>query len=129
MVKTMVSGVKTTVVRQLRPEQAVRRVGLLLLVVLSISAMKSWAQDVGLAQRQAGVAERYQRLEELLLRLADVEAAENPERSALLRRAARQSRDQFVLNKIQSASEALRSQQFQMRSKTKALRRKDWQRC
>ena len=71
------------------------------------------AQDSNLAQRQASVAERYQHLEDLLLRLADVEATENPERSALLRRAARQSRDQFVLNKIQSASESLRSQQFQ----------------
>tara|TARA_R110002049_G_scaffold72490_1_gene186980 strand:- start:75333 stop:77264 length:1932 start_codon:yes stop_codon:yes gene_type:complete len=70
-------------------------------------------QSTGLAERQTGVAQRYQRLEELLLRLADVEATENPERAALLRRAARQSRDQFVLNKIQSASDALRTQQFQ----------------
>jgi hypothetical protein len=69
--------------------------------------------DASLGNRQAGVAERYQRLEELLLRLADVEAAENPERAALLRRAARQSRDKFVLEKLQSASSSLQTQQFQ----------------
>ncbi|MDA8744049.1 hypothetical protein N9N28_05400 [Rubripirellula amarantea] len=69
--------------------------------------------EAALAQRQLGVANRYQRLEELLLRLADVEAAENPERAALLRRAARQSRDKFVLEKLQTASESLRNQEFQ----------------
>jgi len=79
--------------------------------VLACSSAR--AQESNLADRQASVADRYQRLEELLLRLADVEAAENPERAALLRRAARQSRDQFVLTKIKSASEALRAQQFQ----------------
>ena len=69
--------------------------------------------DPRLSQRQSGLAQRYQKLEELLLRLADVEAAENPERSALLRRAARQSRDKFVLERLRTASEALRTQEFQ----------------
>ena len=73
----------------------------------------TFAQESDLAKRQSGVAKRYQHLEELLIRLADVEATENPERAALLRRAARQSRDQFVLDKIQSASESLASRQFQ----------------
>ncbi|KAA1261966.1 hypothetical protein LF1_45270 [Rubripirellula obstinata] len=66
-----------------------------------------------LSKQQGGVAERYQRLEELLLRLADVEAAENPERSALLRRAARQSRDKFVLERLRTASQSLKNQEFQ----------------
>ncbi len=69
--------------------------------------------DVTLSMRQSGVAQRYQKLEELLLRLADVEADENPERSALLRRAARQSRDQFVLEKLRTASQSLETQEFQ----------------
>src|SRR6056297_3230206 len=66
-----------------------------------------------LAQRQTGVTQRYQRLEELLLRLADSEAAENPERAALLRRAARQSRDKFVLDRLRGAQDSLRNQEFQ----------------
>jgi hypothetical protein len=69
--------------------------------------------DLGLSNRQSGIALRYQRLEELLLRRADIEAAENPERSALLRRAARQSRNKFVLEKLRTASESLRTQEFQ----------------
>ena len=70
-------------------------------------------EDIALAARQAGIVSRYQKLEALLLRLADMEAAENPERSALLRRAARQSRETFVLDKLRDASSALETQQFQ----------------
>lgn len=84
------------------------------LAVTLVVAPKGHADDqVDLSARQASVAQRYQVLEELLLRLADVENAENPERSALLRRAARQSRDKFVLEKLKTASESLRTQQFQ----------------
>jgi hypothetical protein len=84
--------------------------GFVLLLALSTRVM---ADTDALAKQQGSVAERYQRLEELLLRLADVEAAENPERSALLRRAARQSRDKFVLERLRTASESLRNQEFQ----------------
>ncbi len=71
------------------------------------------ADEATLIQKQSAVANRYQRLEELLLRLADVEAAENPERSALLRRAARQSRDKFVLEKLRKASQSLQAQKYE----------------
>src|SRR5690606_1665384 len=69
-------------------------------------------EESALADQQQQVAERYRRLEELLLRLADVEADENAERAALLRRAAKQSRDMFVLDRLSTASQSLRSQQF-----------------
>ena len=65
-----------------------------------------------LADEQQSVAERYRRLEELLLRLADMEADENAERAALLRRAAKQSRDMFVLDKLSTASQSIRNAQF-----------------
>ncbi|MFU7559905.1 hypothetical protein ACMFWY_14605, partial [Roseiconus sp. JC912] len=70
------------------------------------------AQESDLASRQNGVADRYQRLEELLLRLADVEAAENPERAALLRRAAKESREKFVLQQLRSAGESLQNEKY-----------------
>ncbi len=73
----------------------------------------SCADESPLIQRQVSVSDRYQKLEKLLLRLADVEAAENPDRSALLRRAVRQSRDKFVLDKLRGASQALRDQKYQ----------------
>ena len=66
-----------------------------------------------LGNRQASVAERFQKLQDLLLRLAEMEAAENPERAALLRRAARQSSDQFILEKLKTASESLETEEFQ----------------
>lgn len=66
-----------------------------------------------LAEQQQQVAQRYRRLEELLLRLADVEAEENAERAALLRQAAKQSREMFVLEKLNNAGQSLRSAQFQ----------------
>ncbi|MGB1815851.1 MAG: hypothetical protein ACPHJ3_10910, partial [Rubripirellula sp.] len=66
-----------------------------------------------LTEKQQNVAKRYERLEELLLRLAEMEATENPERSALLRRAAKQSRDKFVLEKLKLASASLKTQEFQ----------------
>ncbi len=78
-----------------------------------VAAPFTAAQEANLPERQTGVASRYERLEELLLRLAEMEAAENPERAALLRRAARQSRDQFVLSQLRDATDALKNQRFQ----------------
>ncbi|MEM6979435.1 MAG: hypothetical protein AAF539_07165 [Planctomycetota bacterium] len=65
-----------------------------------------------LAARQTAVAARYAKLEELLLRLADVEARENPQRAALLKRVARQSRQKFVLEKLRGAGTSLAEGQF-----------------
>jgi len=85
---------------------------LLALLSWGVGAGSSFADETQLADQQQQVAERYRRLEELLLRLADVEADENAERAALLRRAAKQSRDLFVLDRLNTASQSLRSQQF-----------------
>lgn len=91
------------------------RTSLLMLMLVASTPLGSIGaeDDLGLSKRQSGIAGRYQRLEELLLRRADIEAAENPERSALLRRAARQSRDKFVLEKLRTATNSLRTQEFQ----------------
>ncbi len=87
------------------------------LVLVSQSGLAAWGQTPaaptsGVADKQIDVTERYRKLEELLLRLADLEADENPERAALLRRAAKQSRDTFVLEKMQEAGTSLKAQQF-----------------
>ncbi len=86
------------------------------LVLLLLWVPSSSAQEpdgtTALADRQGQVTDRYRKLEELLLRLADVEADENPERAALLRRAAKQSRETFVVDKLNAAGTSLRGQQF-----------------
>ncbi|EMI21089.1 secreted protein [Rhodopirellula maiorica SM1] len=87
------------------------------------------AQEANLPERQTGVASRYERLEELLLRLAEMEAAENPERAALLRRAARQSRDQFVLSQLRDATEALQNHGSKRQSTSKKELPKDSKDC
>ena len=94
-----------------------------ILVVLTLMTLTFWQGDQPqtasadelelLTAKQQSVAKRYERLEELLLRLAEVESTENPERSALLRRAAKQSRDKFVLEKLKLASASLKTQEFQ----------------
>ncbi len=90
-----------------------RHVLVVILLLVGTSFRSLTADDARLTERQSELANRYQQLEELLLRLAEVEAAENPERSALLRRAARQSSDKFVLEKMRSASDSLKTQEFQ----------------
>ena len=89
---------------------------LITLGVLALSVLTfpfAGADDSPLILRQASVSERYQELEKLLLRLADVEAAENPERAALLKRAVSQSRDKFILEKLRGAADSLRGQKYQ----------------
>ncbi|MEZ6091291.1 MAG: hypothetical protein R3C05_25400 [Pirellulaceae bacterium] len=66
-----------------------------------------------ITDRQKQVADSYKRLEELLIRLADVEASTHPERAALLRRAARQSSETFVLKQLEDATAALSNRQYQ----------------
>ena len=91
-----------------------------IIAIGSSSPYRSAAQDaapngpptVTLDERQQSLMKRHQRLEELLLRLAEVEAAENPERAALLRQAAGQSRDKFIANLMKTAGESIRSGQY-----------------
>ncbi|MBN2021436.1 MAG: hypothetical protein JW809_01460 [Pirellulales bacterium] len=49
-----------------------------------------------LADQQHRIADRYARLEEILLRMAEVTAATDPRRSALLRQAVAQSKDRLI---------------------------------
>ena len=85
----------------------------LVLCVISFTAVNANGDSSELSKRQQGVANRFERLEELLLRLAEMEATENPERAALLRRAAKQSSKKFVLSQLRAASESLGNQEFQ----------------
>ncbi len=88
---------------------------LLLTVLVPTLGSFARADDAteALSARQISLATRFQKLEALLLRLADMEAAENPERASLLKRAAKQSRDRFVLTKLQDAASSLDKQRFQ----------------
>jgi len=66
-----------------------------------------------LPQQQAALAQRYEQLEQILLKLADVSASSDPQRAALLRQAARQGRDGAIHRKLLDAVAALDAEQLQ----------------
>jgi hypothetical protein len=61
-----------------------------------------------LAYQQSQLADRFARLESLMLRSAEFDAATNPRRSALLRQALRQSKDRFIRLQMESLVEMVR---------------------
>ncbi|TWT32136.1 coiled-coil domain-containing protein [Blastopirellula retiformator] len=80
-------------------------------VFLSLAACVS-AQDAGdaaaakpesaLAERQARLAQGYSRLEDLMIKMAEIDEIENPERAKLLREAAHSSKDKLIKSQLES---------------------------
>lgn len=62
---------------------------------------------LSLAEKQRDVAERFRRLEALLLRSADLEAAENPSRAALLQQAVQMGKQAQLAESLAQAAESL----------------------
>jgi hypothetical protein len=65
-----------------------------------------------LAGEQQQVADRFKRLEELLLRMAELSAQSDPRRAALLRKAVAQSKDRLVDPQFEAIVELLRKDQL-----------------
>ena len=65
-----------------------------------------------LALKQSKIAEKYKRIEELILRMAEFESANNPKRAALLRDAYKQSRDNLTTTQMQSIVRLLNQDQL-----------------
>ncbi len=70
------------------------------------------AETATLAADQRQLAERYQRMEVLALRIAELSDAENPARAAQLRRAVQQSKDLALAEKFTSLVDLLREEQL-----------------
>ncbi|MFN3191086.1 MAG: hypothetical protein ACE361_11225 [Aureliella sp.] len=70
------------------------------------------ANNPELTNRQKDVAERFQNLERLLLRLSEIEAADNPTRAALLQQAAKLGKQQKLSNLLADAASNLGSDQL-----------------
>lgn len=73
---------------------------------------QSESADKQLASDQASVAERFRRLEELLLRSSELEAAENPARAALLRKAVQVGKQSQLADLLASAAAKLGKEQY-----------------
>ncbi len=65
-----------------------------------------------LALRQSRIADRYRRLEQLMDKMAQIDAGSNPRRAALLQRAFKQSRDELVLLKLEKLVKLLEEDQL-----------------
>ncbi len=63
-----------------------------------------------LAQQQARLAAKYRRVEEIMQRLAELSAATDPHRAALLRKAAAQSKQTLIAQQLEDLSQLLRSE-------------------
>ncbi len=70
----------------------------------------SQAPDLSLSQQQ--VADRFKKLEELLLRSAELEATENPTRSALLQQAAQMGKSAQLSDLLARAANRLEKKQY-----------------
>ncbi|MCC9604450.1 hypothetical protein LOC68_27980 [Blastopirellula sp. JC732] len=81
-------------------------------VFLSLAACVS-AQDAGdaaapakpeaaLAERQARLAQGFSRLEDLMIKMAEIDEIENPERAKLLREAAHASKDKLIRSQLET---------------------------
>ena len=63
--------------------------------------------EINLANEQDEIAQKYKRLEELLFRMAEFEAQNNPRRAAVLREAFKQSKDRLTVAQMQAVVRAL----------------------
>lgn len=66
-----------------------------------------------LANQQTTLAEKYQRLEMLMLKMAEFDASTNPRRAALLKQALSESKDKQVRLQMETLATRLRQQQLQ----------------
>ncbi len=99
------------------------RVMLLIAAVVSGSACVGYAQDnltpppsaaaqSELAQQQKLLAEQFAKMEELFLRMSELESSTNPSRSGLLQQAAKLSKELATLQRMSQASDLLGQKQF-----------------
>ncbi|MFO0923868.1 MAG: hypothetical protein U0905_15410 [Pirellulales bacterium] len=65
-----------------------------------------------LTSQQRLLANRFSKLEELFLRMSELESSTNPARSALLLQAAKLSKEQAMVQRLNTASELLTKKQF-----------------
>ncbi len=99
------------------------------LIALQAISSPTWAQDSRtteeanpeeaaqspseeLAKDQDQLAVKYQRLEDLLFKMADFEATTNPRRAALLRQAYKQSKDRLTHTQLASIVQLLKNRQL-----------------
>ena len=95
----------------------ISRLLLILLIFVASPVQLAEASDEGrpvddLADRQSQLANRYSRVEKLILRMAEFDAADNPQRSELLKKAFLMSKDRRVHGQLELLVEFLESEKL-----------------
>ncbi len=80
-----------------------------------------------LSAEQDQVAARYRRLEDLIFKMADYEAASNPRRAALLKQAYKQSKDRLTQSQLEAIVAFLAQKQYKRALDGQETARKDLQ--
>ena len=84
----------------------------LLVLAYGMSGRTTWAQEAAseieqLSLQQTRIADNYARLEQTIIRMAELEASTNPQRAALLKRAAQQSSEKLTKSQLNAVSRLL----------------------
>ncbi len=99
--------------------------GLILLLGIALMGQPLYAQDDtsnnGLADRQQQLSANFDVLEKLMLKMADIDEANNPQRADLLREAVRNSRNLRVRSRMEETTESLSGGQLKRASDQQSL--------
>ncbi len=76
------------------------------------SANEKSSNQTELALRQGRVADKYARLEQLMLKMAEIDGASNPKRAALLKNAVQQSKDNLTRTQLDTVVKLLDQQKL-----------------
>ena len=97
------------------------RIAWLFLFFLAVAMPPATAQDSAaqpktsaetLAKSQEQLAGKFKRLEMLMLKMAEVDASENPQRSSLLKKAIAQSKSRFIKKNMEGLVKVLQQEQY-----------------
>lgn len=82
-------------------------------MALAAAADSQPSESVDLALRQGQIADRYRQLENLMLKMAEYDASNNPRRAALLRQAIAKGKQQQIVVQLDSLVKLLQGEQLQ----------------
>jgi uncharacterized low-complexity protein len=109
---SMADGIRWQPVGTDRDRMLGRWIGRMLILLSCGIGLTVWGQEPAseieqLALQQTRLADNYARLEQTIIRMAELEASTNPQRAALLKRAAQQSSERLTKTQLNAVSRLL----------------------
>ena len=112
-ISSMADGIRWQPVGTGRDRMLGRWIGRMLILLSCGIGLTVWGQEPAseieqLALQQTRLADNYARLEQTIIRMAELEASTNPQRAALLKRAAQQSSERLTKTHLNAVSRLAR---------------------